>query len=110
MIEETKQTPFLTTVDNVWNPFTNFDEWFAFDITNEHYSCQRLAKLALISEELSEEENRQEIERAVDRIIELDPTKEYVKVYKDTYIKDMEHGKQVHDDWLKQVNQTKEVV
>ena len=32
MIEEIKSTPYLTTVDNVWNPFTNFDEWLAYDI------------------------------------------------------------------------------
>lgn len=105
MIEETKQTPFLTTVDNVWNPFTNFDEWFAFDITNQHYSSQRLAKLALVSPELSDEENRQEIERAIDRIIELDPTKEYVKVYKDTYESDMAQGRQLYDKQIKLVNQ-----
>lgn len=104
MIDEIKQTPFLTTVDNVWNPFTNFDEWLAFDISNEHYSNETLAKIALCSDELSDEENRQEIERAIDRIIELDPTKEFVKVYKDSFESDMSKAKASYDKWLEQMN------
>lgn len=99
MIAETKQTPFLTTIDNVWNPFTNFDEWLAFDLSNEHYSNETLAKIALVSDELSDEENRQEIERAIDRIVELDPTKEFAKVYKDTYDEDIAKARRSYTLW-----------
>mgnify|MGYP007069867456 CR=1 FL=1 len=103
MIEETKQTPFLTTVDNVWNPFTNYDEWLAFDLSNGYCSNQTLAKLALVSPELSEEENRQEIERAVDRVVEIDPTKTYTKVYRSTFDTDMAKAKARYDQWMETV-------
>lgn len=99
MIEEIKSTPYLTTVDNVWNPFTNFDEWLAYDISNEHYSNATLAKIALVSDALSDEENRQEIERAIDRIIELDPTHEFCKVYSSSYDDDIAKARQQYMRW-----------
>lgn len=100
MIESTKQTPFLTTVDNVWNPFTNFDEWLAFDMQQQHYCNQVLAKQALVSDQLSDEENRQEIERAIDRIVEIDPTHEFVKVYKATFDQDMAEARRSYTLWV----------
>lgn len=104
MIEDVKETPFLTTIDNIWNPFTNFDQWFAFDLQNQHYSNQVLAKIALVSEELSDEENRQEIERAIDRILELDPIKEFAKVYPSTYDTDISKARCAYLQWFDNLN------
>lgn len=104
MIEDVKETPFLTTIDNIWNPFTDFDQWFAFDLQNQHYSNQVLAKIALVSEELSDEENRQEIERAIDRIIELDPIKEFAKVYPSTFIADIDKARRSYMQWYNNLN------
>lgn len=104
MIEDVKETPFLTTIDNIWNPFTNFDQWFAFDLQNQHYSNQVLAKIALVSEELSDEENRQEIERAIDRILELDPIKEFAKVYPSTYDTDISKARRAYLQWFDNLN------
>jgi hypothetical protein len=104
MIEDVKETPFLTTIDNIWNPFTNFDQWFAFDLQNQHYSNQVLAKIALVSEELSDEENRQEIERAIDRILELDPIKEFAKVYPSTYDADINKARHSYIQWYNNLN------
>ena len=100
MIEETKQTPFLTTIDNVWNPFTHYDEWFAFDLEKQHFSNQVLAKIALVSDALSDEENRQEIERAIDVIVDLDPSREFVKVYKDSFDEDMANARRIYAKWF----------
>lgn len=104
MIEDVKETPFLTTIDNIWNPFTNFDQWFAFDLQKQHYSNQVLAKIALVSEELSDEENRQEIERAIDRILELDPIKEFAKVYPSTYDTDINKARHRYIRWYNDLN------
>ena len=104
MIEDVKETPFLTTIDNIWNPFTDFDQWFAFDLQNQHYSNQVLAKIALVSEELSDEENRQEIERAIDRIIELDPIKEFAKVYPSTFTTDIDKARRSYMQWYNNLN------
>ena len=62
----------LTTVDNPFNPFTQWDEWLQCDIALGHYSCGYLARIARTSEVLSDEENDEEIERAVDEIIKYD--------------------------------------
>ena len=70
----------LTTTDNPFNPFEDFDKWLQFDIEKGYYSCSYLARIAKTSEQLSDYENDLEIERAIDEIIELDFLKIYKKV------------------------------
>lgn len=70
----------LTTIDNPFNPFEDFDSWFQFDIEKGYYSCAYLARIARTSELLSDYENNLEIERAIDEIIEYNPLKIYMKV------------------------------
>lgn len=75
----------LTTVDNPWNPFTHFDEWFAFDESHGYCSCGLLARVDTSTDELSEEiENRQR-EEAIDEIIRYDFTNKYKKVSADDF-------------------------
>ena len=73
----------LTTIDNPFNPFDDFDKWFLFDIEKGYYSCSYLARIAKTSDELSDYENHLEIERAIDEIIKLDFMKIYKKVYEE---------------------------
>ena len=68
----------LTTFDNPYDPFTQFDLWFAFDVEKGYYSCSRLARVAKISEEMTEKEVSEEIERAIDEIIQYD----FLNIYK----------------------------
>ncbi len=70
----------LTTIDNPFNPLTEFDKWNLFDIEKGYYSCQYLARIARTSDLLSDYQNEQEIERAIDEIIEHDFRKIYKKV------------------------------
>lgn len=72
----------LTTVDNPFDPFDQFDEWFMFDMDKGYNCCAYLARIALTSDELSEEENEDEVERAIDEIIKYDFTNVYRKVKK----------------------------
>lgn len=72
----------LTTFDNPFDPFTQFDSWFAFDVEKGYYSCSRLARIAKLSDDLSEKEVDEETERAIDEIIKYDFTNSYKKVYK----------------------------
>ena len=72
----------LTTFDNPYDPFTQFDLWFAFDVEKGYYSCSRLARVAKISEEMTEKEVSEEIERAIDEIIQYDFLNIYKKVCK----------------------------
>ena len=64
----------LTTVDNPYDPFKDFDKWFLFDIVNGYNSCAYLARIATTSDQLTEEENLKEIDRAIDEIVLLNPT------------------------------------
>lgn len=70
----------LTTVDNPYNPFDNFKSWFLFDVQKGYNSCSYLARIAKTSEIMSEQENDEEIERAIDEIIEKDFLNIYIKV------------------------------
>mgnify|MGYP003307070981 CR=1 FL=1 len=67
----------LTTIDNPFNPFKDFDSWFMFDTEKGYNSCGRMMRLAKL-----EEENL-EVERAIDEIIKLDITDTYKKVVKE---------------------------
>ena len=70
----------LTTFDNPYNPFDEFTSWFMFDEEKGYHSCAYLGRIAKTSEQLSDEENAQEIERAIDEIIKYDFQNSYKKV------------------------------
>ena len=70
----------LTTTDNPFDPFKEFDNWLQFDIEKGYYSCSYLARIAKTSDLLSDYENDLEIERAIDEIIALDFLNIYKKV------------------------------
>lgn len=70
----------LTTVDNPYDPFNDFYSWFMFDESKGYHSCSYIGRIAKTSEQLSDEENDQEIEKAIDEIIKYDPFNIYKKV------------------------------
>ena len=73
----------LTTFDNPYNPFTNFDEWNAFDNEKGYTTCGYLSRVADLPTDLSEEETKEGPEMAIDQIIEYDFLNIYKKVYMD---------------------------
>ena len=78
----------LTTIDNPYNPFDEFDQWFMFDNDHGYGSCQYLARIARTSDTLSEKENDEEVERAIDEIVRLDPFNIYMKYKVDNVVND----------------------
>ena len=70
----------LSTSDNPFNPFDDFENWLAFDREKDYKSCELLARNANISDEMSQFEIDDEVERAIDEIIKYDPLDIYVKV------------------------------
>ena len=72
----------LTTTDNPYNPFTQFRNWFLFDAEKGYYSCGYLARIAHLADGMSEDEQNEEIEHAIDEIIALDFLGIYKKVYR----------------------------
>ena len=76
-----KREVALTTFDNPYDPFTQFDRWFLFDVEKGYNSCSRLARITRTSNEFTDQENNREIERAIDEIIKYDFLNIYRKVY-----------------------------
>ena len=70
----------LTTVDNPYDPFEQFIPWFLFDEEKGYHSTSYLGRIARTSDELSDEENNREEERAIDEIIKYDFRNIYRKV------------------------------
>ena len=73
----------LTTIDNPFDPFTQFEQWFLFDVEKGYNSCSYLARIAKTSDQFTEDENDKEIERAIDEIIKYDFMNIYKKVTKE---------------------------
>ena len=74
------ETCMLTTTDNPYDPFSQYEAWYRFDEDNGYHSCAFLARIARTSDQLSEQENMEEIERAINDIIKYDPLGIYKKV------------------------------
>ena len=70
----------LTTIDNPYDPFDEFDQWYSYDMDAGYNSCAYLARVSFTSDSLSEKENEREIERAIDEIIKYDFMNIYIKV------------------------------
>ena len=82
-----ESTCMLTTFDNPYNPFEQFTAWFLFDEEHGYHSSAYLGRIANTSSQLSEQENAEEIERAIDEIIKYDFMNIYKKVTVDSYPK-----------------------
>ena len=77
---------YLTTFDNPFDPSTDFLHWFCFDEEKGYHSCAFLSRIARTSDQLSDEENMKEIERAIDEIIRYD----FQGIYKKLAIKEQQ--------------------
>ena len=72
-----------TTIDNPFNPFDDFDSWFMFDVEKGYYTSSKLARLTNLTDDMTEKEENEEVERAVNRLIEIDPLDIYTKVIRE---------------------------
>jgi len=71
----------LSTKDNPYNPFKEYDEWWYFDNIERGYHTDALIdRIAETSRSFTDEENDREEEYAIDFIIEHDPLDLYIKV------------------------------
>ena len=69
----------ITTVDNPFDPFDQLEQWRVYDNVYLGRNTEALlARFAYTSDALSDEENEDEIERAIDDIIKYD----YLNIYK----------------------------
>lgn len=59
----------LTTVDNPFDPFDEYPDWYAYDTRNGYNSASFLARIAVVSDELSETDQNLAVELAIDEIV-----------------------------------------
>ena len=60
----------ITTVDNPYNPFTHFDDWFAWDEAAGYHTLSLLARVAKTSDSLSEADQSVAYTNAIEEIVE----------------------------------------
>ena len=63
----------LTTYDNPYDPFDNYSDWYLYDIQKGYNSCEYLGRIAFTADQLTDEENDIEVERAIDEIVMYNP-------------------------------------
>ena len=73
----------ITTTDNPYDPFTQFDESYAYDVSMGYHTLAYSARIAVSSEELSEFDDDKAIEDAIDEIIKYNILGIYRKVAKE---------------------------
>lgn len=73
----------LTTFDNPFNPFTEFDRWWKEDLLLGHDCCGLLANESNVSDIASDEVNDNAIIEAMERIVKREPM-----IYKIVYQSD----------------------
>ena len=72
----------LSTIDNPFNPFEDYSSWLMFDKEKGYDSAERLMRIAKVTDDMTQKEENEEIERAIDEIIKYDILNVYIKVSK----------------------------
>ena len=77
------RTVMLTTTDNPYDPFTQFNDWYRYDVDKGYDSCGLLSRCCPTSSDLSEVENKIAIEIAIDEICKYNLSGKHIKVVRD---------------------------
>ena len=81
MKEERKTIKYmLSTSDNPFNPFTQFDEWYSFDEGKGYCSSEYLARVMEDTTDYPEEERILAQNIAIEDILQYNLTGNYIKV------------------------------
>jgi len=59
----------LTTIDNPYSPFTQWDDWYAWDADAGYHTPGLLARIVKTSDELSDADQHLAIQQAIDEIV-----------------------------------------
>ena len=56
----------LTTIDNPYNPWTNWDQWYDYDQRMDYCTCSYLARVMSVTDAMTDVELDREYEFAMD--------------------------------------------
>lgn len=76
----------LTTTDNPYNPFDDYDQWYAFDSRQGYHTPSYLSRIVVTSNELSEVDQALDIENAINEIVKENILGLYQKVTREVTI------------------------
>lgn len=83
-----RKVVMLTTIDNPFDPFTDYEGWNGFDTLRGYNTAAFLARVTRSSDELSDEDQILAIHNAIDEIIDENVLGLYKKVEK--FVEDSE--------------------
>ena len=70
----------LSTSDNPFNPYTDWDQWYAFDVAAGYHTSAYLARIVVTSHDLSDADQDLAIKDAMDEILEYNLSGMHIKV------------------------------
>lgn len=75
----------LSTIDNPYNPFDNFEEWYAYDEMrarqeNRPTCSGYLARVGMIPDDVSDNEFNQVMNDVIDEIVDLNLSGKFIKL------------------------------
>lgn len=77
----------VTTTDNPYNPFTQYDEWMAYDEALGYYTPGLLARYTSTSDDLSDVDQELAIKQGIDELLADNPLGVHRKVNESFYSK-----------------------
>ena len=86
---ETIEDVMLTTIDNPWNPFTHYEEWYALDALLGYHTPALLARVTVSSNELSDYDQELDIIRAINEIVSENASGMHRKVSSKSFEKEI---------------------
>jgi hypothetical protein len=72
----------LSTSDNPYDPFTQWDEWYSWDLSHGYNTPSYLARMVVSSNDLSDADQALAIDLAIDEIVSENVSGVYIKVEK----------------------------
>lgn len=82
----------LTTYDNPYDPFTQFDEWYAYDVRLGYHTPGLLARVSHSSADLSPADEFLAVQDAIDEIVRENVSGVHRKVKRGDHEKLKEEG------------------
>lgn len=81
---ESRTLYMLTTLDNPFDPFTQYDAWLNYDLTSGYNTCGLLDRVIQTSDDLSEADQSVAIQNAIEEIVEINPLGIHRRVSKES--------------------------
>lgn len=74
----------LTTIDNPYDPFNDYDRWYSYDFRKGYHTPGLLARVCVISDELSDPDQKLALEQAIDEIVKENVSGVHKKLTRET--------------------------